>query len=99
MAKKIVLYEPSLCCSTGICGPNPDQALVALQDTIDKCKELGIETERLQITTHPKRYMENIEVMKLMQQKQLTCLPITSVDGKIIKSGSYPNMDDLQPYI
>jgi len=44
MAKKITLYEPTMCCSSGVCGPNPDQALISLQDTIDKAKARGIET-------------------------------------------------------
>jgi len=99
MAKEIILYEPTLCCSSGVCGPNPDQALVALQDTLDKVIECGNVVERFQITTHPRKFTGNAEVMKLMQQKQLEALPITSVDGKIIKVGSYPSLADLQPYL
>ncbi len=98
MAKKITLYEPTLCCSSGVCGPNPDMALVSLQDTIAKCKNQGVETERFQITTHPRKFTENAEVMKLMQSQQLKCLPITSVDGKIVKYGSYPTLAELMPY-
>jgi len=99
MAKEVILYEPTLCCSSGVCGPNPDQALVALQDTIDKIKEYGINIDRFQITTHPSKFTSNAEVMKLMQQQQLQALPITAVDGKIIKTGSYPSLADLQPYL
>ena len=98
MAKTILIYEPTLCCSSGVCGPNPDQALIELQDTLAKAKELGITTERYMITSHPKKFTENPEVMKLMQQKQLAALPITEVDGKIIKSGSYPSFDELNKY-
>jgi arsenite/tail-anchored protein-transporting ATPase len=25
---KVEVYEPAMCCSTGLCSPNPDQALV-----------------------------------------------------------------------
>lgn len=99
MAKEIILYEPTLCCSGGVCGPNPDRALVALQDTIDKVKECGIAIGRFQITTHPRKFTDNAEVMKLMQQQQLNALPITAVDGKIIKIGGYPSLADLQPYL
>lgn len=98
MAKKITLYEPTLCCSSGVCGPNPDQALIQLQDTLAKAKEKGVEAERFQITTHPRKFTENPEVMKLMQQQQLKCLPITAVDGQIIKVGSYPTLSELQKY-
>ena len=98
MAKMISLFEPTLCCSDGVCGPNPDMALVALKDTLDKAKTCGVGCERFQITTHPRKFTENAEVMKLMQQHQLKALPITAVDGKIIKYGSYPSLAELQPY-
>ena len=98
MAKKITLYEPTMCCSSGVCGPNPDQALISLQDTIDKAKARGIETERFQITSHPRKFTENAEVMKLMQKQQLKALPITAVDGQIIKAGSYPTLAELEAH-
>ncbi len=98
MAKKMVLYEPNLCCPTGVCGPNPDLALIALQDAIDKAKEHGIETERLQITSYPRRFTQNAEVMKLMQQQQLKALPITEIDGEIIKVGKYPTLEEIEKY-
>lgn len=95
MTKKVTLYEPTMCCSSGVCGPNPDQALITLQDTIDKVKERGIEVERFQLTSNPRKFTENPEVMKLLQKDPLKCLPITAVDGKIIKSRSYPTLAEL----
>ncbi|MCL2149835.1 MAG: arsenite efflux transporter metallochaperone ArsD [Dehalococcoidia bacterium] len=97
--REIILYEPTLCCSSGVCGPNPDQALIALQDTIASVKERGVVVERFQITTHPRKFTENADVMKLMQQRQLEALPITVVDSKIIKAGSYPSLAELLPYL
>ena len=99
MAKEFILFEPTLCCPSGVCGPNPDQSLISLQDTIDKVKTRGIEVGRYQITTHPRKFTENAEVMKLMQERQLEALPITAVDGKIVKFGKYPTFDELQAYL
>jgi hypothetical protein len=98
MAKKITLYEPTMCCSSGVCGPAPDQALITLQDTIDKAKERGIETERFQLTSQPKKFTENPEVMKLLQKQPIKALPITAVDGQIIKVGSYPTFEELSQH-
>ena len=99
MAKKITFYEPTMCCSSGVCGPNPDAALISLQDTIEKVKERGIEVERFQLTSHPRKFTENPEVMKLMQKEPLKSLPITAVDGKIIKVHSYPTLAELTTYL
>ena len=41
MSKKFIIYDPPMCCSTGVCGPNPDQALINLQDTLEKIQVLG----------------------------------------------------------
>lgn len=95
MTSKITIYEPTLCCSSGVCGPNPDQALIRLQDTIARIKEMGVQTERFTITSHPREFTRNPEVMKLLQSKQLEVLPITEIDGKIIKTGSYPTLEEL----
>ncbi len=99
MAKRITIYEPNLCCASGVCGPNPDQALIRLQDTLEKIKAEGIETERFTITSNPRQFTQNPEVMKLMQEKQLEALPITAVDEKIIKVGSYPSLDELRQHL
>jgi hypothetical protein len=99
MAKKITFYEPTMCCSSGVCGPNPDQALISLQDTIDKIKARGVEVERFQLTSHPRKFTENPEVMKLMRQDPLKSLPVTAVDGVIIKTRSYPTLEELLGHI
>jgi len=98
MAKKIILYEPTMCCSSGVCGPAPDQALISLQDTLAKAKGLGVETERYQLTSHPRKFTENPEVMKHLQKEPLKALPITAVDGQIIKVGSYPTFEELSKH-
>lgn len=98
MSKKITIYETTLCCASGVCGPNSDQALIGLQDTIAKARQHGIETQRFMITSHPREFYQNPAVMKLMQDKQLKALPITAVDGAIIKSGSYPSLEELEQF-
>jgi hypothetical protein len=99
MAKKVTFYEPTMCCSSGVCGPNPDQALISLQDTIDRLKSRGVHVERFQLTSNPRKFTENPEVMKLLQKEPLKSLPITAVDGKIIKSRSYPTLEELTSYL
>jgi len=87
-----------MCCSSGVCGPNPDQALIALQDTLDKARESGVETERFTIISHPRKFQENSLVIKLMQEQKLNALPITTFDGQIVKVGSYPTLEELSKF-
>lgn len=96
--KKITIYDPPMCCSTGLCGPNPDQVLIELNDTITEIKKLGGEIERYLITQSPEKFKENPKVIELIQKEQLKALPVTEVDGEIVKKGSYPTKAELYKF-
>lgn len=99
MSKKFVIYDPPMCCSSGVCGPNPDQTLIKLQDTITEVRKLGAEVERYLITQSPEEFKKNSEVIKLIQEQQLKALPITTFNGKIIKNGRYPTLAEFNQFI
>ncbi len=99
MEIKIIIYDPPMCCSSGLCGPNPDQALISLQDTLEKVKKLGVEVERCLITQSPQKFRENPEVIKLIQEQQLKALPITICNEKIVKIGVYPTFEEFEKFI
>jgi NAD-dependent dihydropyrimidine dehydrogenase PreA subunit len=98
MTKSFIIYESAMCCSSGVCGPSPDKSLIELQDTLDKLKDMGAQVERYSITGSPKKFRENPEVIKLMQERQIKALPITTYDGQVVKVGGYPSMDELRKY-
>ena len=99
MTAKIILYEPPMCCSSGCCGPNPDQKLLDLQNTLAELEKLGVEVERYIISQSPKKFKENQEVMDLIQKQQLKVLPITTLNGKIIKKENYPTLEEFKKFI
>ena len=99
MSKKIVLYDPPMCCSSGVCGPNPDKTLIEFQEIFTKLKKSGTDIERYVITQSPEKFKENPEVIKLIQQQQLKVLPVTTVDDVVVKTGSYPTKDEFTSYL
>ena len=44
--KKIEIYDPALCCSTGLSGPAVDPVLVKVNDAVLALKKKGIEVGR-----------------------------------------------------
>jgi hypothetical protein len=96
MDEKIIIYESAMCCSSGVCGPTPDQGLLDLQNVLEEIKKMGSEVERYSITLNPKKFRENPQVIKLIQEQQLKALPITTFKGNVVKSGSYPTLEELK---
>ena len=92
---KIQIFDPPLCCPTGICGPTVDQTLINVNEMIDSLQKEGVQIERYQMTSQPHAFLNNPEVMKLVQEKQMAALPITVISNQVIKTGSYPTIEEI----
>lgn len=92
----VEFFDPPMCCPTGLCGPTLDQALLDVTEMILALKARSIGVVRYQMTSHPSAFMSNAEVMRLVRERQMEALPITLVNGKIIKTGAYPTLDEVQ---
>jgi hypothetical protein len=92
---KIEIFDPPLCCPSGICGPTVDQTLINVNEMIASLQKEGVLIERYQMTSHPHAFINNPEVMKLVQEKQMAALPITVISSKVIKTGAYPTLEEI----
>lgn len=92
----VELYDPPMCCPTGLCGPTLDQTLLNVNEMLLTLKNDNIRVERYQMTSHPYQFMNNREVMRLVQERQMNALPITFIRGRIIKVGAYPTLEEVQ---
>lgn len=97
--KVIEIYETALCCSTGVCGPEPDKALIDLQNLINLVTKAGFEVKRFAINQVPMAFVSNPVVKHFIMTEGPAKLPITLYNGQIIKKKSYPTMKDLIVYI
>lgn len=96
MDKKIIVYDPPMCCASGVCGPNPDQNLLNFQNTIIELKKLGISIERRVITSSADDIRKNPELLNLIREKHLKALPIIMINDVIVKHGSYPSLEEFK---
>ncbi|MFD1419293.1 arsenite efflux transporter metallochaperone ArsD [Companilactobacillus keshanensis] len=98
--KKVQVYEPALCCSTGVCGPSVDQNLITITLIYNKLKDNpDVEFERYNLKSNPRSYINNSMVLTAMHEKEDDDqLPITIVDGKIVKKGEYPTVQEFEEY-
>jgi len=95
----VEIFDPPMCCPTGICGPTIDQALLDLNEMVMALQSQGVSVARYQMTSHPNAFLGNAEVMKLVREQQMAALPITVVRGKVIKTNTYPSLEEVKTHI
>lgn len=92
----VELFDPPMCCPTGLCGPTLDQTLLDVNEMILKLQSEGVPVDRYQMTSHPQAFLNNAEVMRLVREQQMAALPITVVHGKVVKVGVYPTLTEIK---
>lgn len=94
----IEIYDPPMCCPTGLCGPDIDPALLDINEAILKMKKEfdgKVKIERYLLSQQGPKFMQQPEVMKRLQSNGVEALPLTLVDGRVVKEKSYPSFDEL----
>ncbi|WP_163468139.1 arsenite efflux transporter metallochaperone ArsD [Fusobacterium sp. IOR10] len=87
--KKMIIFDPAMCCSTGVCGPTVNEKLLRISTIINKLKNKDILIERHNLSENPKVFVDNKEINQLISKEGIKVLPITTVDGKIVKTNDY----------
>lgn len=93
--KKIEIFDPAMCCSTGVCGPSIDPELIRMSLSIHNLQQNGVDIQRFNLATEPAKFVENKEVNGLIQSKGTEILPVTLVNGVVFKEGTYPTNEEL----
>lgn len=91
---KLEVYDPAMCCSTGVCGPEPDAALVAFAADLKWVEEQGVAVQRYNLAHEPQAFAVNPAIVKEMEAG-MDRLPIIAVDGRIVSTGVYLSRDQL----
>jgi len=97
--KTIRVFEPALCCNTGVCGTDVDQSLVTFTADLDYLKQLGVDIERHNLANEPLVFAENDSVRAFLQVAGSEGLPLTLVDGITVATGSYPSREQLINFV
>ncbi|MBR2573396.1 MAG: arsenite efflux transporter metallochaperone ArsD [Loktanella sp.] len=89
------VYDPAMCCSTGICGSEVDQRLVDLAADLDWLKAQGVTVQRFGLSREPTKFVANNTIRQIMQDSEGDDLPVFMV-GEVLKAkGRYPSRAEL----
>ena len=94
-ARRIELYEPAMCCQTGVCGPSVDQQLIDVREDLRWAQSEGAEVSRHNLSSDPDAFVANKKVTGLMAAFGEDALPVLVIDGEIAIHGRYPSREEL----
>ncbi len=92
---KLEVFDPAMCCSTGVCGPNPNPALAPFAADLDWVAAQGIAVRRYNLGQEPGAFVEHEAVKKLLQDQGEAALPIVMANGAVRSTGRYPSRSEL----
>ncbi len=95
VAANVKIYDPALCCASGVCGPSVDGKLVALSGFLKGLDTSQFNVERYNLAQQPGAYVDNKAVATQLKDKGTDVLPLFYVEDALVWSGSYPSVEKL----
>jgi hypothetical protein len=93
--KTLKIYDPAMCCATGVCGSDVDPLLVQLAGFLKNLDSASVKVERYNLSQEPGAYTANEAVAAALKEMGTAALPLVFIDDELICSGGYPDLEDL----
>jgi len=93
------IFDPAMCCSTGVCGPEVDTKLVQFAADLDWLKAQGVIVQRHNLSQNPAAFVENEAVKTALTEKGEAALPVLLLNGKVAATGRYPERGELAAWL
>ncbi|MCX6613900.1 MAG: arsenite efflux transporter metallochaperone ArsD [Acidobacteria bacterium] len=84
------VFDPAMCCSTGVCGPSPDPFLPRFAADLEWLASQGVEVRRHNLSQEPAAFAGNESVKAALNADGTDCLPMILVNGEVVSKGKYP---------
>jgi len=95
---KLKVYDPPMCCSSGVCGPTVDPELVRFSTDLEWLKKQGVEVDRFNLSSHPAEFVQEQVVKEALKYEGNACLPLVVLDGSIVSRCVYPSRVELMAF-
>lgn len=94
MTTTLRVFDPAMCCSTGVCGPSVDPELARFAADLDWLKSQGVSVERYNLSSEPGAFAEH-EAVKKALERGTEVLPLILVGEGVAVEGAYPSRETL----
>jgi len=92
--KTLKIFDPAMCCSTGVCGATVDQKLARLAADVGFLKSKGVHVERFNLAHQPGEFTANPVVLAEMGAEGEN-LPLFVIDGEVVSKAVYPSRAEI----
>ncbi|MEA4971307.1 MAG: arsenite efflux transporter metallochaperone ArsD [Candidatus Pelethousia sp.] len=93
--KKMRIFEPAMCCPTGLCGVGVDPELLRISTALDTLKKHGVAVDRFNLNSEPGVFITDQTINAYINAKGPEGLPAVMIDGEIVISGRYPTNEEF----
>jgi hypothetical protein len=95
----LTIFDPALCCSTGVCGPSVDETLVRFAGDVEWLRARGASIQRYNLAQEANAFVGRPMVRSALMAEGPECLPLVVRDGEILSRGRYPSRDEMAAWI
>lgn len=89
------VFDPPMCCSSGVCGPSVDPLLAAFAADVDWLTSQGVTVARYNLAQDPQAFVAHPLVNDLLHREGDSCLPLVIMNGEVVGRGAYPRRGEL----
>ena len=97
--KTMKIFEPAMCCPTGLCGVGVDPELLRVSTVLNTLAQSGVKVERYNLTSAPAEFVKNKAVTEYLQKFGPEKLPVVLVDDIIVIAGRYPTNEEFASWL
>lgn len=97
--KKMIIFEPAMCCATGVCGPSVDPELLRVTTVVNNLMNNSVPVERHNLMSNPQIFVDNKVINDIINTEGVDVLPVTVVDGEVMKMKTYPTNEEFVDFL
>lgn len=92
---QVQVFDPPMCCSTGVCGPQVDPTLARFAADVAWLQNQGVHVRRYNLAREPIAFTQHPQVKRVIEAVKDEGLPVVIVNDHIVCQGKYPTRVQL----
>ena len=89
------VFDKPLCCSSGVCGPDVDPALVKFAADLQWLERQGVQVQRINPAQQPALFAASEVVREELKRHGNDSLPLVLVNNAVVSRGVFPDRSQL----